>query len=186
MNSDLFIIVYTHFKLYIGISKIDLKETDNVVTKIQINKQPERNIDDGRSASKNFNDTTGTTQLYNIKRDDLVSDSGNSTGKDSKILQSSNATNSFSATKSKTAEFPLNQFTNETKLLKIKSIESEGVNDIVNDKSNNIKFELKNDLNDKKQTFLDIAQIKVLIENHCDLIKNKMEDTIKTKENFFR
>jgi hypothetical protein len=103
-------------------------------------------------------------------------------------MQSSNATNSFSAIKSKMAEinqqFPLNQNTNETKLLKIKSIENyEDDNDI---KSSSIKFESTNYLNDKNQTFLDIAQIKILIENHYDLLQNKMEDTIKTKENIFR
>lgn len=182
--------VTTYNRLYLNlilVFKIDLNKKDNVVTTIQVNKEHERNNDDGRSARNNFIDTIGTTQLYNMKKDDLVSDSGNSTGKDSKILQS-NATISFSATKSKMAEitqrFPLNQFTNEPKLLKMKPIESdEGVNAI---KSNSIKFELTNDFNDKTQTFMDTAQIKILIENHCDFIKNKMEDTFKTKEKIFR
>lgn len=186
MKNCVFIFINTHFKFYIGINKIDLKEKDNVA--IQINKQSEKNNDDVRSPSKNFKDTIGTTQLYNTKKDDLVSDSGNSTGKDSKIIQLTNATNSLSATEIKMAEitqrFPLNQNTNETKFIKIKSIENdEGVNDV---KSNSLKFELTNSMNDKNQTLLDIAQIKVLIGNHCDLIQNKMENIIKIKENILR
>lgn len=130
----------------------------------------------------------GATKLYSVKKDDLVSDSGNSTEKDSKILQSSMVTNSFSATKSKMAEitqrFPLNQFTNETKSVKIKPIEEDL--DIFDSKSKSIKskFVSTNNLHDEKQ--LDEAHIKLIIESNCDLIKNKLENTIKTKENIFR
>lgn len=125
-----------------------------------------------------------------VKKDDLISDSGNSTAKDSKILQSSTATNSFSATKKKMAEitqrFPLNQHTNEIKFVKTNSIENdECISDL---KSNGIKpkFDLSNCVSSENQTLMDAANIKVIIENHCDLIKNKLEDTIKTKENIFR
>lgn len=124
----------------------------------------------------------------NSKKDDLVSDSGNSTEKDSKIIQSPMVTNNFSATKSKMAEitkrFPLNQLTNETKLVKIKSTEND--KDIFDNRQIGVisKFELANNLHDEKQ--LDETLIKLIIENNCDLIKNKLEDTIKIKENVFR
>lgn len=126
--------------------------------------------------------------MYNVKRDDLVSDSGNSTGKDSKITQSPVITNSFSATKSKMAEitqrFPLNQFSNETKLVNIKLI-GEDV-DIFDTKSQSVKskFEPTDNFHDEKP--FDEAHIKLIIESNCDLIKSKLEDTIKTKENIFR
>lgn len=128
---------------------------------------------------------------YNVKKEDVISDSGNSTAKDSKIIQSSIATNSFSETKNKVAEitqrYPLNQFTNEPKLLKTKP-EIESDKDIFDTMSNNSKskFELTNNLNDEKQKLLDMTHINIMIENHCDLIKNKLEDTIKIKENIFR
>ncbi|XP_022177088.1 spindle pole body component 110 isoform X2 [Myzus persicae] len=173
----------------------DQKEQDNNVTTVQLNKRHERidSLNDERkSAIDNFNtfQSTGTTKLYNVKKDDLVSDSGNSTAKDSKIIQSSVASSSFSATKSKMAEitqrFPLNQFSNETKLFKRKPIESdEGIFDV---KSNCIKTKIEsgNNLEDEKPTLLDDARIKVIVEKHCDLMKNKLEDTVKTNQNILK
>lgn len=175
--------------------KTDQKEQDNNVTTVQLNKRHERidSLNDERkSAIDNFNtfQSTGTTKLYNVKKDDLVSDSGNSTAKDSKIIQSSVASSSFSATKSKMAEitqrFPLNQFSNETKLFKRKPIESdEGIFDV---KSNCIKTKIEsgNNLEDEKPTLLDDARIKVIVEKHCDLMKNKLEDTVKTNQNILK
>lgn len=132
-----------------------------------------------------------TTQLHEFKKDDLISDSGNSTGKDSKVIQSSIATNSFSATKSKitkiTQRFPLNQSINDPNFTKFKSSESN--EDILDLKPSSSKsnFILENHFNDNdKQTFLDAAQIKIIIENHCESIRNKLEDNIKTKENLSR
>ncbi|CAH1707562.1 uncharacterized protein PF3D7_1120600 isoform X2 [Aphis gossypii] len=171
------------------------KEKDNIVTSVQLNKRHEKIDtidDDGKSAIDNINDfqSIGTAKLYNVKKDDLVSDSGNSTAKDSKIIQSSIASSSLSATKSKMAEitqrFPLNQFSNETKLFKRKPIISdEGIFDL---KSNNIKSKIEsgNDLEDEKPKLLDDTHIKVKIEKHCDLMKNKLEDTIKTNQNILR
>lgn len=175
--------------------KIDKKEKNNFVTTIEKNKRNEKNDNiltenKIRPESNNFNGlhSMGTTKLYNVKKDDLVSDSGNSTEKDSKILQSSLVTNSFSATKSKMAEitqrFPLNQFTSEIKSLKIKPTEEDVDIFDPNSKSVKSKFESTNNLHDDKQ--LDEAHIKLIIESNCDLIKNKLEDTIKTKENKFR
>lgn len=173
---------------------IDKKDKNNFVTTIEKNKQNEKKENilagDRRRESNNLNGfhSMGTTKLYNVKKDDLVSDSGNSTEKDSKIIQSSVVTNSFSATKSKMAEitqrFPLNQFTSETKLVKIKPIEEDV--DIFDTKSKNVqtKFESINNSHYEKQ--LDEAQIKLIIESNCDSIKNKLEDTIKTKEDIFR
>jgi len=171
-----------------------------------MNKRQERNNNlngDRCAGSDNFNqfqptETTATQLQYNdnVKKDDLVSDSKNSTAKDSRIIQSSTTANSFSATKNKMVEiaqrFPLNQFTNinEIKLLKTKpAMESnERIFDVsIKSNSDKSKFELENNTNHKKQTLqLDPEHIKVLIENHCDLIKNKLEDTIKTKEDIFR
>lgn len=171
-----------------------------------MNKHQENNIlnVDESVKSDNFNKfqsigTTAITQLpnnNNVRKDDLVSDSGNSTAKDSKIMQSSMATNSFSVTKNKMVEiaqrFPLNKFTNtnETKLLKTKhAIEGDEYNFDASIKSNSdkSKFEQEINTNDEKHTLqLDVDHIKVIIENHCELIKNKLEDTIKTKQKIFR
>lgn len=116
----------------------------------------------------------------------MISDSGNSTAKDSKLIQSSVASSSFSATKSKMAEitqrFPLNQFSKETKLFKRKPIETdEGIFDV---KSNCIKtkIEQENNLEDEKPILLDDARIDVIVEKHCNLMKNKLEDTVKTNQ----
>lgn len=131
-----------------------------------------------------------TTQAYNVKKDDVISDSGNSTAKDSKIIQSSMTTNSsFSATKSKMAEitqrFPLNKFTNEIQLSKLNSpVENERRFLDVN--NSNSKFDLKSNSNDEKHALLDIAQVTVIIEKHIDLMQNKLENTIKARENMFR
>lgn len=175
--------------------KIDQKEKDNIVTSVQLNKRHEKIDtvdDDGKSAIDNINDfqSIETAKLYDVKKDDLVSDSGNSTAKDSKIIQSSIASSSLSATKSKMAEitqrFPLNQFSNETKLFKRKPIISdEGIFDL---ESNNIKSKIEsgNDLEDEKPKLLDDTHVKVKIEKHCDLMKNKLEDTIKTNQNILR
>lgn len=85
-----------------------------------------------------------------------------------------------------TQRFPLNQTTSDTKLLKVKPIESdENIFDIKSN-SDKSKFELVNNLNGENQKLLDCAYIKNIIENHCDIIKNQLEDTIKTKENLFR
>lgn len=138
--------------------------------------------------NENFNEFQfiETTQLYNVKKDDVVSDSGNSTAKDSKTIQSP-TTNSYSVTKNKLAEitqrFPLNQSTSETKIKPTENDEN-----IFNNKSNNnkSKFETVNNLNDDNQKLLDGAYITNIIESHCDLIKNQLENTIKTKENLFR
>ncbi|CAI6366700.1 unnamed protein product [Macrosiphum euphorbiae] len=173
----------------------DQKEKDNIVTTVELNKHHERIDafnDDRKSAIDHFNkfQSTGTTKLYNAKKDDLVSDSGNSTAKDSKIIQSSVASSSFSATKSKmeeiTQRFPLNQFSNETKLFKRKPIESdEGIFDV---KSNCIKtkVESENNLKNEKPILLDDARIQVIVEKHCDLMKNKLEDTVKTNQNILK
>lgn len=129
--------------------------------------------------------------MCNVKKDNVISDSGNSRAKDLKTGQSSTTTNSFSATKSKmveiTQQFPLNQFTNEAKLFRTKC-EKESNKDTFDIESNSItsKFELMNNSNEEKHELLDAVHIKVMIENHCDLIKNKLEDTIKIKENIFR
>ncbi|XP_016659715.1 spindle assembly checkpoint component MAD1 isoform X2 [Acyrthosiphon pisum] len=138
--------------------------------------------------SINFNQQE-LQKLYNAKKDDLVSDSGNSTAKDSKIIQSSVAS-SFSATKSKmeeiTQRFPFNQFSNETKLFKRKPIESdEGIFDV---KSNCIKtkIESENNLKNEKPILLDDARIQVIVEKHCNLMKNKLEDTVKTNQNILK
>jgi len=176
--------------------KTDQKEKDNNVTTVQLNKRHEgidTLNDEKKSAIDHFKNvqSTGTTKLYNVKKDDLVSDSGNSTAKDSNIIQSSVASSSFSATKSKMAEitqrFPLNQFSNETKLFKRKPIESdEGIFDV---KSNCIKtkiIESENNLEDDKPTLLDDSLIKVIVEKHCDLMKNKLEDTVKTNQNILK
>lgn len=175
--------------------KIDQKEKDNIVTTIQLNEHHEK-IDtlntDKKSAIDNFNkfQSTGTIKSYNAKKDDLVSDSGNSTAKDSKIIQSSVASSSFSATKSKmeeiTQRFPLNQFSNETKLFKRKPIGSdEGIFDL---KSNCIKTksESENNLENEKPTLLDDARIKVIVEKYCDLMKNNLEDAVKTNQNILK
>lgn len=128
--------------------------------------------------------------MNNVKKDDLISDSGNSTAKDSKILQSSTATNSFSATKKKMAEitqrFPINQRTNEINFFKTDVIENDA--SISDMKSNGIKpkVDSPNCVNTGNQTLMDAKNIKVIIENHCGLIKNNLEDTIKIKENIFR
>jgi len=171
-----------------------------------MNKRQEQNnnLNGDRSAdSDNFNQFQSTepiaTQLHynnNGKKDDLIGDSRNFTAKDSKIIQSSMTANSFSTTKNKMIEiaqrFPLNQLTNtnEIKLLKTKpAVESNEQIFDVNIKSNGdkSKIELENNTNDKKQTLqLNTEHIKVLIENHCDLVKKKIEDTIKTKEDIFR
>lgn len=105
------------------------------------------------------------------------------------MLQSTLASNSFSITKNKMAEitqrFSLNQYTNDTKISNVNSIvRDEGILGI---KSSNVisRFELANNLNGEKQ-LLDAAQIQVIIEKHCNSIKNKLEDTINTKENIFR
>lgn len=154
-----------------------------------MNKHQESNdiLNDGKQSvtSDNFNEfqsieTIAAQPTYNIKKEDVISDSGNSTARDSKIVQSSIATHSFSATKSKMAEitqrFPLNRFTNETKLFKTKHI-----------KENDVKEnELMNNSNDEKHKLLDAVHIKLIIENHCDIIKSKLEDTIKINENKFR
>lgn len=132
----------------------------------------------------------GSTQLYNVKKDDLISDSGNSTAKDSKLLQSTLASNSFSITKNKMAEiaqrFSSNQYTNETKISNLNSIASD--ESVLGIESNNVisKFELANNSNNEKQSTLDAAQIQVIIEKYCNSIKNKLEETINTKENIFR
>lgn len=181
--------------VFLIIFKIDQKEKDNIITTVQLNKHHERIDafnDDRKSAIDNFNKfpSTGTTKLYNAKKDDLVSDSGNSTAKDSKIILSSVASSSFSATKSKmeeiTQRFPLNQFSNETKLFKRKPIESdEGIFDV---KSNCIKtkVESENNLKNEKPILLDDARIQVIVEKQCDLIKNKLEDTVKTNQNILK
>lgn len=177
--------------------KIDQKEKDNIITTVQLNKRHERiDIsldDDNKSAIDNFNEfqSIGTAKLYNVKKDDFISDSGNSTARDSKIIQSSIASSSLSATKSKMAEitqrFPLNQFSNETKLFKRKPIESDEA--IFEVKSNNCiktKVESDNNLENEKSIALDESRIKLMIEKHCDLIKNKLEETVKTNENILR
>ncbi|XP_025199483.1 uncharacterized protein LOC112597587 [Melanaphis sacchari] len=168
----------------------DQKEKDNIVTSVQLNKRHEKTDtvnDDGKSAIDNFNEfqSIGNTKLYNVKKDDLISDSGNSTAKDSKIIQSSIASNSLSATKSKMAEitqrFPINQLSNETKSFKRKpTISDEGIFDIKS------KIESENNLEDNKPTLLDDPRIKVKIEEHCDFIKNKLENTIRTNQNILR
>lgn len=142
-----------------------------------------------KPAKNNFNEFQSNKdtiqQLYYVKNDDLVSDSGNSTAKDSKIIQSSIITNSISATKSKMAEitqsFPLNQSTSEIQILNIKKKQND--EDVFDNSSNNIKSKF---VNNEKQMLLDDTHIKVIIENHCDLIKNQLENTIKTKENIFK
>lgn len=125
--------------------------------------------------------------MYTVKKDDLVSDSGNFTEKDSKIIQSSIVNDSFSATKSKMAEitqrFPFNQYTKESKLENVKPKEKDENNFDIKSNSVKSKLEIMN-LYDEKH--LDEAHIKLIIENNCDLIKNKLEDTIKTKENIMR
>ncbi|XP_060865037.1 uncharacterized protein PF3D7_1120600 isoform X2 [Metopolophium dirhodum] len=171
----------------------DQKEKDNIVTTVQLNKHHDRIDalnDDRKSAIDNFNkfQSTGITKLYNSKKDDLISDSGNSTAKDSKIIQSSVASSSFSATKSKmeeiTQRFPLNQFSNETKLFKRKPIENdEGI------KSSNCiktKIESENNLKNEKPILLDDTRIQVIVEKHCDLMKHKLEDTVKTNQNILK
>jgi len=175
--------------------KIDQKEKDNIVTIVQLNKHHERIDaldDDRKSVIDNFNQfqSTGATKLYNTKKDDLVSDSGNSTAKDSKIIQSSVASSSFSATKSKmeeiTQRFPLNQFSNETKLFKRKSIESdEGIFDL---RSNSIKtkIESENNLKNEKPILLDDAHVQAIVEKHCELMKNKLEDTVITNQKILK
>lgn len=149
--------------------------------------------DSKKSTIDNFNKfkPSETIKLHNVKTDTLVSDSGNFTEKDSKVLQSSIATNSFTATNSKivkiTKQFPLNQSINDTNFSKMKSIKhDEGIFDL-KFPSYKSKFELENDSDiNEEQTLLDAVQIKIIIENHCDLIRNKLEDTIKIKENIFK
>ncbi|XP_026810555.1 protein PFC0760c isoform X2 [Rhopalosiphum maidis] len=171
----------------------DQKEKDNIITSVQLNKRHEKidTVDDDiKSAIDNFNEfqSIGTAKSYNIKKDDLVSDSGNSTAKDSKIIQSSIASNSLSATKNKMTEitqrFPLNQFSNETKLFK-RNPSDEGIFDV---KSNCIKskIESENNLEHEKSTLLDDAHIKIKIEKHCDLLKNELENTIRTNQDILR
>lgn len=134
--------------------------------------------------------TTGgsNTRAYGVKKD--VSDSGNSTAKDSKIIQSSVATNSFSATKSKMTEitqrFPLNKLASETKPLKTNPVEDDG--DVFDVKSIRAKSSLDREKNsdDERHSLVDTTHVKVIIEKHFDSIKNKLEDTIKTKETIFR
>lgn len=170
-----------------------MKEKDNVVTSVQINQRQESHGDERASENDNFKQfqSIGSiTKTYDVKRDDVVSDSGNSTARDSKIIQSSMATNSFSATKSKmielTQRFPLNKFPNETKLLTTNSTESDG--GVFDFKSDNVKPKPKpvNNSNAEKQVSVDETLIEVIIEKHFDSIKSKLEDTIKTKENTLR
>lgn len=163
-----------------------------------MNDQQERNDvfnDETRvSANDNFDEFQSTAEItnqaYNVKKDDVISDSGNSTAKDSKIIQSSMTTNSsFSATKSKMAEitqrFPLNKFTNEIQLSKLNSpVENE--KRFLDINNSNSKFDLKSNSNDEKHALLDTAQVTVIIEKHIDLMQNKLENTIKTRENMFR
>lgn len=82
----------------------------------------------------------------------------------------------------------LNQSTNDDiHFSKIKSTENN--EDMFDFKPpiNESKFELdSHSINNEKQTLLDAAQIKTIIENHCDLIRHKLEDTIKIKENIIR
>lgn len=146
------------------------------------------------SANDNFDKFQSTAEIthqaYNVKKDDVISDSGNSTAKDSKIIQSSMTTNSsFSATKSKMAEitqrFPLNKFTNEIKLSKLNSpVENE--KRFLDINNSNSKYDLKSNSNDEKHSLLDTAQVTVIIERHIDLMQNKLENTIKARENMFR
>lgn len=130
--------------------------------------------------------------MHNVKKDDFISDSGNSTEKDSKVMQSSIATNSFLTTKNKmakiTKQYPFNQSTNDDKhFSKIKSTEYNENMLEVKPPISESKFELDNhSINNEKQTLLDAAQIKIIIENHCDLIRHKLEDTLGIKENIFR
>lgn len=128
------------------------------------------------------------TRVSGVKKD--VSDSGNSTAKDSKIVQSSMATNSFTATKSKMAEitqrFPLNKLASETKPLKANPVEGEGgIFDVkcIRAKSS---FDQEKNSDDERHSLVDDTHVKVIIEKHFDSIKNKLEDTIKTKETIFR
>ncbi|VVC30248.1 Hypothetical protein CINCED_3A011342 [Cinara cedri] len=175
----------------------DQKEkNDDIITTVQINKQQEKNDifnDIKKSTNVNFNEfqTSEIVKLHNLKKDDLVSDSGNSTEKDSKVMQSYIASNSFPATKSKITrinqQFPLNQSINDTSFSKIKPTESnENIFDLKPPSyKSNSEQENHSNINEK-QTFLNTAQIKIIIENNCELIRNKLEDNIKTKENIFR
>lgn len=138
-----------------------------------------------------FQSTIETTnRAYNVKKDDVISDSGNSTAKDSKIIQSSMTTNSsFSATKSKMSEitqrFPLNKFTNEIQLSKLNSsVENE--KRFLDINNSNSKFDLKSNSNDEKHALLDTAQVTAIIEKYIDLMQNKLENTINARENMFR
>jgi len=158
---------------------------------IPINQRQEMN-DERISTSDNLNEfqSVGITKLYNYaKKDDVVSDSGNSTAKNSKIIQSSTSINDFSTTKSKMAEITQKLQLNIKNNEKLKTKPVENNISIVDAKYNNTvktKFDLVNDSYDEKQTTLNEANIKVLIESHFDSIKNKLEDNIKTKETIFR
>lgn len=168
-----------------------------MITKIKLNKRTEKiDVSNDVVPTDYFDDfkVTETKQPENIKKDFCLGENENSKAKDSNIMQSLISSNNFAATKNKVAEvtqrFPLNQFTNEKKLLNIKPLDNDGVmfSQKLNSEKENYKSksDLTNNLNNEKLTPLNVSQIKLLVENHCDYIKNKLEDTIKIKENIFR
>lgn len=181
-----------------GIYSTEVKDKKNV-SSVQLNNILQKNNDVHNDEMISTNDCslnkiqsmTGESniQMYNsVKKE--VSDSGNSTAKDSKIIQSSMATNSFSAAKSKMAEiiqqFPLNKPPSETKPLITHLVEGDG--DIFDVKCIRAKSGIDQAKNSDENihSLMEDMHVKVLIEKHFDSIKNKLEDTIKTKETIFR
>lgn len=125
--------------------------------------------------------------IDSTKKEYSAGDSGNSTAKDFK----STVTDSFASTKSKVVEiaqrFPLNQ--SETRQLKTQyTVDGDLItyDEKPSDEKKKLNFELTKVSDGKEQNALDVSQIKTIIQNQCDLIKNELENTIRIKENVFR